>query len=191
MATIKLPAIPNRWSQIPSWLIRKPVSESDIFPDLRQEMHTWLYGNDFDLPRGIWVVHREMLLDQVSPKWDDENKEAYSGYRWIYKDHLIRARRPTYPAGVPNEASDALGVIQVPSGIMFVEWNTNIKKEDYILMLTKADFLTQPPPNLVTIEMEYSILRVDRVEGDLGRTEYLRLFLTKSNPNPELSIMRW
>lgn len=154
-------------------------------------MHTWLYGNDFDPPRGPWIIHREMLLDQTSSHWSEENKESYNGYRWLYKDHLIRARRPTYPGGAASEDMDAIGVVQVPEDRFFCEWNTNIKKEDFIITLTKFDFLEMPPPNLITIDTEYAIIRVDRVEGDLGRIEYLRCTVKKSNPNPELHILKF
>lgn len=184
MGTIKVNQPKVRWSSMPAWLINRP--SANLFPDMRNEMHIWLYGDQFEPPRGIWVIHREMLLDQESEHWDDENKESYRGYRWKYKDHLLRARRPTYPTGQPSEYSDVLGVVQVPEDRFFFEWNTNIKKEDFIITLTKSDFADKPTPNLVTIDIEYSILRVDKVEGDEGRVEYLRVSVKKSNPNPEL-----
>ena len=178
------------WGNIPDWMIREPHANEDLYPDMRHEMHVWLYGDLLEPPRGPWVIHREMLLDQTSPHWSDLTKESYQGYRWLYKDHLIRARRPTYPTGQASEEVESIGITQVPEDRFFVEWCTGIKKEDYIITLTKFDFLEKPTPNLITIDTEYAIIRVDRVEGDLGRIEYLRLSVKKSNPNPELSILR-
>lgn len=189
--TIKVPQLQSRWASMPSWLIRRPGDYNSVFPDMRWEMHVWLYGDGlFEPPRGPWIIHREMLLDKVSKNWNEENKETYNGYRWEYQDHLIRARRPTYPGGAASEEMDAIGLVQVPEDRFFCEWDANIKKEDMLITLTKFDFINKPTKNLITIDTEYSIVRVDRVEGDLGRVEYLRCTVKKSNPNPELSILK-
>jgi hypothetical protein len=148
---------------------------SGVFPNIREEIHRFLYGSRTETAKGFWIIHRKMDLTRESAHWDPENREVYRGYRWEYTDHLIRARYMTYPTGRSNETDILPGNFQNITHLHFVEWNTDMKKEDRILWIKNQDSVRKPTENSITLDLEYDIIRADRVLGDLGRVEYIRV----------------
>jgi hypothetical protein len=174
----------NKWSSASVFKRDQIITEKFVGggPNLRTEFNEFLYGGAAEIRKGFWIIHREMLLDQTSPNWNEENQESYKGYRWFYKDHLLRTREYTYPQDDKNESRDTIGDVENPGKTLFFPYDANIKKEDVIVTLKKADFESMPASNLITLEKEYRILRVDKVTGDTGRVEYLRV-IVKDNTN--------
>lgn len=193
MARVNQPV--NKWNAKADWQKESflaTLSTGSIFPDLREEFHAFLYGDSVNPPTGFWVIHREMLLNEESPNWDPENQEAYRGYRWNYRDHLIRARYYTSPSGSADETDIIIGNVDNPSYVFFVEWSTKAKKEDVIIEINPDDFTRRPSEDQITLDRSYDILRADDVKGDLGRIEYIRLYARKPSPigNTDLNRLK-
>jgi len=176
--------ITNRWASKSDFQKNQYIAatESKLFPNLREEFHSFLYGSDTEIAKGFWIIHRKMDLSQESEHWDPENQEVYRGYRWVYTDHLLRIRRYTVPTGKSDEVHVLLGELENPAYIFWAEWDTGIKREDKLIEIEPRDALRKPRENQITFLKQYDIIRVDPVEGDLGRIEHLRIFAR--NPSP-------
>lgn len=181
----------NKWTSQAEWQKEDSVSKNRISPDLRKEFHSFLYGSNGEIPKGFWVIHREMLLNQESEHWDPENQETYRGYRWKYNDHLIRVRYDTYPVGRSNETDILIGNVDNPTYVFFVEWQTKLKKEDVLIEISPCDSERKPSEDQITLDRAYDIIRSDYVKGDLGRVEYIRAYARKPSPigNVDLNVL--
>lgn len=190
--TIKYTPVSNRWKSKANWQknFNSDPGQEGLFPNLREEFHIFLYGSDAEPPRGFWIMHREMLLDQESEHWDPENQEVYRGYRWLYQDHLIRVRYNTYPTGRSNETDIIIGDVENPTHTFYMEHDVPVKKEDELIAITPFDTLRKPSENHLTMVEQYDIIRVDPVKGDLGRIEYHRVFARNPSPIGNLDFYR-
>lgn len=175
--------------------------------DLREEMHSILFGSHELVPNGRPLLVRELSDEHCPVCWDEQTggpKLAHcdycdgEGYRWFERviiGYLTDGTQPLYKSGFMANGQYPLGGLgdQDPNrSTCFCEWNTFPNYERYTYKSQKAignklyelkvrdDGGFQPRYPLVRTA-KWKILTVTPRFGDFGRVEYMELGLEKEN----------
>jgi len=159
-----------------NWFNESSSSSNNIFGDsisdginLKNEVHTILYGNASRNPKGHWVILRHFDRTKKSSYYNKYSKEGIGGPPHPYVDTLLRMRRRPFPR---SDSEDVIkqGSIFSDSFVYYFEHNVTARIGDQIFELDVTDHSNRPTSYNLT--KKYDIKRVDPYREDNGNVMY-------------------
>ena len=137
--------------------------------NLKDEVHTILYGNASRNPKGHWVIIRHFDRTKKSKYYNKYSKEGVGGPAHPYTDTLLRMRRRPYPRS-ESEDNTKSGEIFSDAYVYYFEYNVTAQIGDQIFELDVSNHSTRPI--LYNLKEKYDIKRVDSYREDNGNIQY-------------------
>ena len=140
--------------------------------NLRDEMHTILYGSNTYRRLGHWVVYRRFDRTQKSQFYSERTKEGVGGPSHIYTDILLRTRRvPTDRTGLPLDPVK-LGLDISEKDLYYLEYWVNPKVSDEIFEIEWDNHAVTPVLGNIIYKDRYIIKRVHDYRLEDGNVQY-------------------
>jgi hypothetical protein len=140
--------------------------------NLRDEMHTILYGSNTYKRLGHWIVYRRFDRTKKSEFYSERTHEGVGGPSHLYTDVLLRTRRvPTDRTGLPLDAVK-VGLDLSEKDLYYLEYTVNPKIGDEIFEIEWNDHNVTPSLGNINYKDRYIIKRTHdyRLEG--GNVQY-------------------
>jgi hypothetical protein len=140
--------------------------------DLRQEMHTILYGDATHKKLGHWVVYRRFDRSNPSEAYSNRTHEGIGAPAYEYTDTILRTRRvPTDRKGLPEDALK-VGIDLTDKYIYYFEYTLVPKVGDYIFEIEWPDHNLTPTLSGLKYTEKYNIRRTHDYRMEQGNVQY-------------------
>lgn len=153
---------------------RESFSESSYGEiDLREQLHTILYGSSNFFQKGHWVMYRRFDLNKKSEYYNETTKEGHKGPAYKHVNEIHMCRKIDMSAVNVSEL-EIVGEMPDFNRFYIFEFNVFPKKGDYIYELNLESHKSQPSLEKAknSIVDRYKIKKPYDKRSDYGRIEF-------------------
>lgn len=151
------------------------------WPDLRENIRTYLYGDSCMVGQGEWIIYRHFIKGQLTTSWSPTGDEAIGGGKFKYVEFMVKYLQIPI-GGVFHLIADwhnSQGVVPQKGQVAVLPWNFGKAAEGVWIrpmigdMIYRIRYGTQPQPPEAPYERfeQFRVLAPGKSAGDQGRPE--------------------